>query len=223
MHSNLGIIVFPGSNCDYDLYYALYEVLGIKPSFIWHTNTFSYNEYDFIFLPGGFSYGDYLRPGAIAGKSLVMHSVIDFANKGKPVLGICNGFQILCEAHLLPGALLRNRNGKFLCMDVDLYAVNRDTIFTSYIPDNGICIPINHADGRYYVDDDTLKRMIDKGQILFRYKENPNGSVYDIAGVINERGNVAGIMPHPEKYCEEILGSTDGIYFFQGIKEYLMG
>jgi phosphoribosylformylglycinamidine synthase len=221
MHNKLGIIVFPGSNCDWDLYYALHNVLKIKPKFISHTNAFSYNDYDFIFLPGGFSYGDYLRPGAIAGKSIAMKSVIEFAAKGKPILGICNGFQILCEANLLPGALLKNSNGKFLCMDVSLSVENKDTIFTSHIPINKIKIPINHSDGRYYVDNNVLEKMIEKKQVILRYDRNPNGSVNDIAGIINEQGNVAGIMPHPEKYCENILGSTDGRYFFLGIKEYL--
>lgn len=223
-----GVIVFPGSNCDTDCYFALRDVIGVKVDYIWHTNQVS-DEYDCLVLPGGFSYGDYLRPGIIARFSSVMRSVIEFARSGGLVLGICNGFQILLEAGLLPGAMLQNRSLKFICKYVHLKVENHNTPFTQF-EKSVIRLPIAHKQGNYFIDPDGLKRLIDNQQVVFRYctpegevtdEANPNGAVYNIAGIINEQGNVLGMMPHPERSCEEILGSTDGRLIFESICIFL--
>lgn len=223
-----GVIVFPGSNCDTDCYFALRDVIGVKVDYIWHTNQVS-DDYDCLVLPGGFSYGDYLRPGIIARFSSVMRSVIEFARSGGLVLGICNGFQILLEAGLLPGAMLQNRSLKFICKYVHLKVENHNTPFTQF-EKSVIRLPIAHKQGNYFIDPDGLKRLIDNQQIVFRYctpegevtdEANPNGAVYNIAGIINEQGNVLGMMPHPERSCEEILGSTDGRLIFESICIFL--
>lgn len=218
-----GIIVFPGSNCDIDCYHVLKDVLGKDVEYIWH-DTEEIEDFDCIILPGGFSYGDYLRCGAIAQFSKAMEQVKLHAAKGKLVLGICNGFQILTEAGLLPGALVRNRDLKFICDTVALKVENNQRPFTSrYQKGQIIEIPIAHGEGNYVVDQETLEEMKAKGQILFTYQENPNGSVFNIAGVCNEEGNVMGMMPHPERASEALLGNTDGIGLFQSIIDYLEG
>ncbi|MEK6599699.1 MAG: phosphoribosylformylglycinamidine synthase subunit PurQ, partial [Deltaproteobacteria bacterium] len=214
-----GIIVFPGSNCDHDCYHAAKHVMGQEAEYIWHKDT-SLKGFDCIVLPGGFSYGDYLRTGAIARFSPVMTEVIHFANKGGRVIGICNGFQILTESGLLPGVLMRNRSLKFICRNVYVRVENNQTMFTNAYQKNQILnIPIAHADGNYFADKDTIKRLEDNNQIIFRYSTqggritedvNPNGSVNNIAAIINEKGNVFGAMPHPERVCESILGGEDG-------------
>ncbi len=221
-----GIIVFPGSNCDHDCYHAIKHVLGQDASYVWHKET-SLKGFDCLMLPGGFSYGDYLRTGAIARFSPVMREVKAFAEKGGPVLGICNGFQILTEAGLLPGVLMRNRDLRFICSHVNLRVENNESRFTSsYKKGQVLNIPIAHADGRYFAPDETIKTLEDKGRIVFRYcgpdgeaddDANPNGSAMNIAGIINERGNVMGTMPHPERACEGILGSEDGRALFEAI------
>jgi phosphoribosylformylglycinamidine synthase len=214
-----GIVVFPGSNCDYDTYYVLREIFKQDVKFIWHKES-SIGDVDVLILPGGFSYGDYLRPGAIARFSPIMNDVIRFAKNGGKVIGICNGFQILVEAGLLPGALLRNSSLRFVCKFVYVRVENKDTIFTS-LCENGevLKLPIAHGDGNYYVDDETLKRLIENGQVVLRYCDkdgnvtedaNPNGSIYNIAGIINENGNVFGLMPHPERCSDPVLGCVDG-------------
>ena len=227
-----GVVVFPGSNCDIDCYHALRDVMGQDTEYIWH-RTDSLDSFDCIVLPGGFSYGDYLRCGAIARFSPVMERVIEFAQRGKPVIGICNGFQVLTEAGLLPGALLRNKNMKFICDNVYIRVENSGTPFTNLCGDGQVLrIPIAHGDGNYYVDSDTLKEMEKNNQVVFRYcspegditdGSNPNGSLQNIAGVCNREGNVLGMMPHPERCMEEILGGRDGIVIFQSIINYLKG
>lgn len=221
-----GIIVFPGSNCDHDCYHAAKHVMGQEAEYIWHKDT-SLKGFDCIVLPGGFSYGDYLRTGAIARFSPVMTEVIHFANKGGSVIGICNGFQILTESGLLPGVLMRNRSLKFICRNVYVRVENNQTMFTNVYRKNQILnIPIAHADGNYFADKDTIKRLEDNNQIIFRYSTqggritedvNPNGSVNNIAAIINEKGNIFGAMPHPERVCESILGGEDGRGIFDGI------
>jgi phosphoribosylformylglycinamidine synthase len=214
-----GVIVFPGSNCDYDSYYALKDILGVNTEFIWHKET-SLKGYDFIFLPGGFSYGDYLRSGAIARFSPVMQELIKRAGEGVPVLGVCNGFQVLTESHLLPGALMKNKNLRFICRHVNIRVEeNRSEYLNGLTTGKILNIPIAHGEGCFYIDDDGLKELYDNGQILFKYvddngepteKANPNGSVDNIAGVCNKKGNVIGMMPHPERAIESLLGSDDG-------------
>jgi phosphoribosylformylglycinamidine synthase I len=222
--AKFGIIVFPGSNCDHDAYNVLKHVLKQDTKFLWHKDS-NIDDRNAIVVPGGFSYGDYLRCGAIARFSGIMKDVVRFARNGGTVLGICNGFQILCEAGLLPGALMRNINLKFICKNVTLNIVNKKTIFTSSV--NGklnrehISLPIAHAEGNYFCDDDTLKKLEDNDRIVFRYADNPNGSIADIAGIINENGNVLGMMPHPERACEDIVNGTDGRYVFESIIESL--
>lgn len=221
-----GIIVFPGSNCDHDCYHAVKHVMGQEAEYIWHKET-RLVGFDCIILPGGFSYGDYLRTGAIARFSPVMNEVIHFANKGGSVIGICNGFQILTEAGLLPGVLMRNRSLKFICRNVYVKIENNQTMFTNAYEKNQILnIPIAHADGNYFADKDVIKKLEDNNQIIFRYSThdgrvtedvNPNGSVNNIAAIINEKGNVFGAMPHPERVCESILGGEDGRGIFDGI------
>lgn len=213
------VIVFPGSNCDIDCYKAVEDTVGQKVDFVWHTAT-DLSGYDAILVPGGFSYGDYLRCGAIARFAPVMNEVIKAAEQGKFVLGICNGFQILTEAGLLPGVLRRNENLKFRCHSTLLEVVNNNTAFTNQYNEGEIIdIPIAHGEGNYYCDDETLAKLQSNNQIVFRYKAgaNPNGSLDDIAGISNERGNVVGMMPHPERAIDEILGSADGKRMFTSI------
>jgi phosphoribosylformylglycinamidine synthase subunit PurQ / glutaminase len=215
------VIVFPGSNCDVDMYHAIKDELGEEVEYVWH-DAENLDEFDGILLPGGFSYGDYLRSGAIARFSNVMKAIMKAAEEGKPILGVCNGFQILLEAGLLPGAMRRNNSLKFICRPVELRVENNETMFTSaYEKDEVITIPIAHGEGNYYCDEETLKKLIENRQIVFRYhNENPNGSLEDIAGIINEKGNVLGMMPHPERAVDELLGSADGLKLFQSIVKY---
>lgn len=215
------VIVFPGSNCDVDMYHAIADELGEEVEYVWH-DAENLDRFDAILLPGGFSYGDYLRSGAIARFSNVMKAVQKAAEEGKPILGVCNGFQILLEAGLLPGAMRRNNSLKFICRPVSLRVENNETIFTSaYKQGEVITIPIAHGEGNYYCDEQTLKRLIENRQIIFRYHgENPNGSLEDIAGIMNEKGNVLGMMPHPERAVDPLLGSADGLRLFQSIVKY---
>lgn len=217
-----GVVVFPGSNCDYDCYYALKHVIGKETEFVWHKDS-SIEKYDCIVLPGGFSYGDYLRTGAIARFSPVMEAVQKHADKGKLVIGICNGFQILLEAGLLPGAMLRNSSLKFICKYVDLKVETTNSPFTRLAKKGEVLsIPIAHGEGNYYTDAATLESLKKNDQILVRYHgENPNGSLDDIAGICNAKRNVFGLMPHPERACEKSLGSTDGVKIFKSIVESL--
>jgi phosphoribosylformylglycinamidine synthase subunit PurQ / glutaminase len=211
------VIVFPGSNCDVDMYHGIKDELGEEVEYVWH-DTESLDQYDGILLPGGFSYGDYLRTGAIARFSNVMKEVIKAANEGKPVLGVCNGFQILLEAGLLPGAMRRNESLSFICKPVELKVENTETMFTGeYKKGQTITIPIAHGEGNYYCDETTLNRLKANNQIVFTYQQNPNGSLEDIAGIINEKGNVLGMMPHPERAVDALLGSADGLKLFQSI------
>jgi len=224
-----GIVVFPGSNCDHDCHHAVDQRLGQVATYVWHQET-SLSGVDAVILPGGFSYGDYLRTGAIARFSPIMEAVGKFAAEGGIVLGICNGFQILLEAGLLPGVMLRNRTLKFLCRDVTLRVENINTPFTlQYLENQVVRMPIAHADGNYYVDSETLSRMEKNGQIVFRYCDsqgeitegaNPNGSLAGIAGICNERGNVLGMMPHPERAVEALLGGEDGYPLFESIVRF---
>ncbi len=226
MKPKFGIVVFPGSNCDYDAYYVIKKVLNYDAVFLWHKDT-DIQNCDAIILPGGFSYGDYLRTGAIARFSHIMDSVFNFANKGGYVLGICNGFQILLEAGLLPGCMLKNKSLQFICKDVYLSIRNRDTVFTKGIEKaKTIKVPIAHGDGNYFADKDTLKSLEENNQIVFQYSSkdgessetfNPNGSVMNIAGITNKRGNVLGMMPHPERCSSNILGKTDGSLIFNSL------
>ncbi|WP_068787289.1 phosphoribosylformylglycinamidine synthase subunit PurQ [Paenibacillus phocaensis] len=211
------VLVFPGSNCDIDCYKAVEETLGEPVDYVWHTAT-DLSAYDCILVPGGFSYGDYLRCGAISRFAPVMAEVAKAAEEGKYVLGICNGFQILTEAGLLPGTLRRNASLKFRCHDTELRVENNDNPFTSqYAPGEVITIPIAHGEGNYYCDEATLEQLKKNNQIIFRYVQNPNGSVDDIAGISNERGNVVGMMPHPERAVSSLLGSEDGKKMFTSI------
>ena len=221
-----GIVVFPGSNCDHDCYHMVKHVLGQEAEYIWHKDK-EIRGFDCLVLPGGFSYGDYLRTGAIAKFSPVMNSIREFADKGGLVIGICNGFQILVEAGLLPGALMRNKDLKFICENRYIRVESNDTPFTRFYKKGEVVrIPIAHADGNFFADDETLKRLRDNGQIVFRYCDgdgnvteaaNPNGSLLNIAGICNEKRNVIGMMPHPERCAEEILGNTDGKRFFESL------
>ena len=211
------VIVFPGSNCDVDMFHAIKDELGEEVDYVWH-DTENLDEYDAILLPGGFSYGDYLRCGAISRFANAMKAVQKAAEQGKPILGVCNGFQILVESGLLPGALMRNEKLKFMCRTVQLRVENNETMFTSqYGKDEIINIPIAHGEGNYYCDEATLKQLEENNQIAFRYVENPNGSVSDIAGIVNEKGNVLGMMPHPERAVDELLGGAEGLKVFQSI------
>lgn len=211
------VIVFPGSNCDIDMYHAIKDELGEEVEFVWH-DAKSLNEFDGVLLPGGFSYGDYLRCGAIARFSNVMKEVVKAAEAGKPILGVCNGFQILLEAGLLPGALRRNESLSFICKPVELKVENNQTMFSAgYQEGETITIPVAHGEGNYYCDEETLAKLKANNQIVFTYRENPNGSLEDIAGIINEKGNVLGMMPHPERAVDELLGGADGLKLFQSI------
>lgn len=212
------VLVFPGSNCDIDMFHAIKDELGEEVEYVWHTAT-SLDGFDGALVPGGFSYGDYLRCGAMANQSNIMSALKEFAAQGKPVLGVCNGFQILTEAGLLPGALIRNKNLKFMCRTVQLKVENNNTLFTNgYEEEEVINIPIAHGEGNYYCDDETLASLQANNQIVFTYEcENPNGSLADIAGIINKEGNVLGMMPHPERAANEIVGGADGLKLFKSI------
>jgi len=212
------VIVFPGSNCDLDMYHAVEDTVQQQVDYVWHTAT-DLSSYDAILVPGGFSYGDYLRCGSIARFAPVMAEVRKAADEGKFVLGVCNGFQVLTEAGLLPGALIRNNSLKFRCHPVDLVVENNKTAFTNaYRQGETIRIPIAHGEGNYYCDDLTLQQLKKNNQIIFRYQgDNPNGSVDNIAGISNERGNVIGMMPHPERAVKDLLGSKDGARMFTSV------
>ncbi|BAB04347.1 phosphoribosylformylglycinamidine synthase subunit PurQ [Halalkalibacterium halodurans] len=211
------VIVFPGSNCDADMYHAVKDALGEEVDYLWHTET-SVEGYDAILLPGGFSYGDYLRSGSIARFSPIMEDVIRAANEGVPVLGVCNGFQVLLEAGLLPGAMLRNEKLTFICKPVELEVQNNDTFFTSeYEQGETITIPVAHGEGNYYCDDETLKQLEANNQVVFRYTDRVNGSRNHIAGIVNKAGNVLGMMPHPERAVEQLVGGEDGLRLFKSI------
>ncbi|BAT72463.1 phosphoribosylformylglycinamidine synthase [Thermosulfidibacter takaii ABI70S6] len=217
-----GVVVFPGSNCDMDCYWAVKEVLGEDCEYIWYQEG-DIEKFDCIILPGGFSYGDYLRAGAIAKTAPVVEALKSYVkNPKKMVIGICNGFQILLEAGFLPGAMLRNKGLKFICEYVDVVVESNDTPFTCLCEKGEVLsIPIAHMEGNYYADDETLKGLINNDQVVFRYHGfNPNGSVFDIAGICNEQKNVLGMMPHPERCCERILGSEDGLKIFKSIVAY---
>ena len=218
-----GVVVFPGSNCDRDCYNATANVSGKPTEYLWHKEH-SLKGCDVIMLPGGFSYGDYLRCGAIASKSPIMNEVIDFANKGGKVVGICNGFQVLCESGLLPGVLMRNTTLNFICKPVKLKVENNDSFVTNqYKKGEIVTIPIAHMEGNYTCDDDTLRELKKNNQIIFTYNgENPNGARADIAGIMNKNGNVFGMMPHPERFSEEMVGGMDGKRFFESIIKSLM-
>jgi phosphoribosylformylglycinamidine synthase len=225
-----GIVVFPGSNCDHDAYHAAKHVLGQDAEFVWHKDT-DLKSADVVVLPGGFSYGDYLRTGAIARFSPIMNAVRAFAERGGPVLGVCNGFQILLEAGLIPGAMLRNRSVKFQCEHVHVRVDQTDTPFTSACRQGEVLkMPIAHGEGNYFAPPDVIARLEANGQVVFRYtnaagevtdEANPNGSVAAIAGLCNERRNVVGLMPHPERACESALGSADGLRVFESVVEWV--
>ncbi|MBA3240770.1 MAG: phosphoribosylformylglycinamidine synthase subunit PurQ [Acidobacteria bacterium] len=221
-----GVIVFPGSNCDHDAYHVISKHVGQPVDFIWHRDT-DLSTYDAVIIPGGFSYGDYLRAGALASFSPVMASVKEFAAHGGLVLGICNGFQILCEAGLLPGALIRNRDLHFICRHVHVRAETSDTPFTSEVKEGEVLhLPVAHAEGNYVCDDATLAELEREGRVVFRYCDergevseasNPNGSRSSIAGICSRARNVLGLMPHPERACEDLLGSSDGRDIFRSL------
>ncbi|WP_417310353.1 phosphoribosylformylglycinamidine synthase subunit PurQ [Devosia sp.] len=212
------VIVFPGSNCDRDAHDAIERVTGTAPAMVWHQETALPEGTDFVMVPGGFSYGDYLRCGAMATHSAIMPAIIAHAATGAPILGVCNGFQILTECGLLPGALMRNAQLKFICEDTPITVTNADTRFTSRYPANArLIIPIAHHDGNYFADAETLVRIENEGQVVFRYGANPNGSANDIAGIINEQGNVLGMMPHPERAVDARHGGTDGLALFESL------
>lgn len=221
----IAVVTFPGSNCDYDLYKAI-ELAGGAPEFRWHRDT-DVGQVDAVMLPGGFSFGDYLRCGAIAHMSPIMSSVVAFAERGGPVVGVCNGFQILCEAGLLPGALLRNTSMKFISQDVFIRVETTETQFTSsYEPRQILRVPVAHAEGNYHADTETISALEGDGRVIFRYVDRdgqtgtdgtPNGSANDIAGIVNAGGNVLGMMPHPERAVEDILGSVDGLALFTSL------
>ncbi|EPE62091.1 phosphoribosylformylglycinamidine synthase I [Exiguobacterium sp. S17] len=214
------VIVFPGSNCDLDMYHAVKDVLGEEAEYVFHTET-SLVGFDGVLLPGGFSYGDYLRCGAIAQFSPIMSEVKRFAEEGRPVLGVCNGFQVLVEAGLLPGVLMRNRDLKFMCKTVELKVETNETMFTSdYAAGETIRVPIAHGEGNYYCDEETLETLRTNGQIAFTYTDNPNGSAANIAGITNAQGNVLGMMPHPERAVEVMLGGEDGKRLFTSIVKW---
>lgn len=214
------VLVFPGSNCDRDLAVAIREVTGRDPAMVWHRESDLPAGTDFVAIPGGFSYGDYLRSGAMAARSPIMRAVHDAAAKGVPVLGVCNGFQVLTEAGLLPGALMRNAGLHFVCRPVALQVENSQSIFTNnYGAGEQITIPVAHHDGNYQADSETLARLEGDGRIAFRYTESVNGSARDIAGILNASGNVLGMMPHPERALEAAHGNTDGRRLFEGLLE----
>jgi phosphoribosylformylglycinamidine synthase subunit PurQ / glutaminase len=212
------VIVFPGSNCDRDLAVALEQVTGRKPAMVWHKDSELPEGTDFIGVPGGFSYGDYLRSGAMAARSPIMQAVKEAARRGVPVIGICNGFQVLTEAGLLPGALMRNAKLSFVCRPVKLCVENSQSLFTAqYDSGETITFPVAHHDGNYQADPETLDRLEGEGRVAFRYLEDCNGSARDIAGILNDAGNVLGLMPHPERVIEPAHGGTDGRRLFEGL------
>lgn len=229
MKPKFGIVTFPGSNCDHDAYYAVKKVLNFDAEFLWHKDK-SFNNIDAVILPGGFSYGDYLRTGAIARFSPIMENVVNFAEKGGIVLGICNGFQILLEAGLLPGVMLKNASLKFTCKDIYLKIANKNTPFTNKIEKDPIKIPVKHGEGNYFADTQTVAELEKNNLIVFRYSSptgkvdaayNPNGSISNIAGIMNKRQNVMGLMPHPENACDPVLRKTDGQFIFKSVAESL--
>ena len=214
------VIVFPGSHCDRALAVAIEQVTGRAPAMVWHKDSALPDGTDFIALPGGFSYGDYLRSGAMAARSPIMRAVSDAAGRGVPVLGVCNGFQVLTEAGLLPGALMRNAGLSFVCRPVALSVENSQNLFTSgYQSGETVTIPVAHHDGNYQADAATLDRLEGEGRVAFRYVENCNGSARSIAGILNDAGNVLGMMPHPERAIEDAHGCTDGRRLFEGLLE----
>ncbi len=227
-----GVLVFPGSNCDHDAYHVTRHVLGQDTRFIWHKEE-RLGDVDVVIVPGGFSYGDYLRAGAIARFSPIMNDVVRFANEGGLVVGICNGFQVLCESGLLPGALLRNASLRFICKPVYLRTEQTDTPFTNALrPGQVIQVPIAHGEGNYYASEEVLDDLEANGQVVFRYstadgavtpEANPNGSARNIAGIVNARRNVLGMMPHPERCAEAILGSEDGLLIFRSLVNHVLG
>jgi phosphoribosylformylglycinamidine synthase len=232
MNLKFGVVVFPGSNCDHDAYYSLRKILDYDVEFLWHKEK-DLKQSSVIILPGGFSYGDYLRTGAIARFSPIMNSIIDFANNGGIVIGICNGFQILLEAGLLPGVMIRNNSLKFVCKDVYLSIENRETIFSNNISLDkmSLKIPVAHGEGNYFANNSLLEELKTNKQIVFKYASadgnvsaeyNPNGSKLNIAGIVNKNGNVFGMMPHPERACDPVLGRTDGTFIFKSIVNYIL-
>lgn len=226
MSKKIGVIVFPGSNCDHDAYHAMKHIMNVETTFLWHKDT-DLSDIDLLIVPGGFSYGDYLRSGAIAKFSPIMKAVVDYANNGNPVLGICNGFQILLESGLLPGAMLHNEHLRFICKQVHIRVESTRSVFTGKMTKGQVIeIPVSHGEGNYYIEDDGLKQLEDNDQIAFRYcdsngslspESNVNGSVSAIAGITNKSGNVLGMMPHPERAMEKSLGSDDGKLFFDSV------
>ena len=214
------VIVFPGSNCDRDIAVALEQITGRKPAMVWHKDSELPDGTDFIALPGGFSYGDYLRSGAMAARSPIMGAIKDAATRGVPVIGICNGFQVLTEAGLLPGALMRNAGLSFVCRPVPLRVENSQSLFTSgYETGETVAFPVDHHDGNYQADTATLDRLEGEGRVAFRYLDEVNGSARRIAGILNDSGNVLGLMPHPERVIEPAHGPTDGRRLFEGLLE----
>jgi len=230
MPARFGVVVFPGSNCDHDAYHAAKHVFEQEARFIWHEEE-SVGDVDVVIVPGGFSYGDYLRSGAIARFSPIMQDVVRFAEEGGLVFGICNGFQILCEAGLLPGTLMRNESLRFICKNTTLRVENAETPFTNVLAEGQVVtIPLSHGEGRYYADKETLDRIETNDQVLFRYctpegdvtdEANPNGSVNGIAGIVSEAGNVCGLMPHPERCVEPLLGGDDGRLVFESLLNHI--
>jgi len=216
------VIVFPGSNCDYDAYYVMKHHLNVHVDFVWHKDS-DLTSYDFIIIPGGFSYGDYLRAGAIARFSKIMNAIKYEAQKGKAVIGICNGFQILVESGLLPGALITNNSTNFISKSIKLEVVNNNSLFTNHFENKQIIqMPIAHKQGNYFANDNLLKKLIDNDQIAFKYVDNPNGSKLDIAGIFNDKKNILGMMPHPERASEVLLGSDGGLNIFKSIISKLL-
>ncbi len=215
----IGVTVFPGSNCDRDALHAI-ERAGAEPVELWHADA-DLKGVDAVVVPGGFSYGDYLRPGAIARFAKVMAPLEEFANSDGPILGVCNGFQVLTEAHLLPGALLRNSNMRFICDRVAVRVENVDTPWTSlFEPGHGLTLPVAHNEGNYFADERTLAELEDEGRVVLRYLENPNGSANNIAGICNEGRNVVGLMPHPERASDPLLGSGEGLRVFESVLQF---
>jgi phosphoribosylformylglycinamidine synthase len=212
------VIVFPGSNCDRDCKVAIERSAGARVEMVWHQETALPDDLDLIVLPGGFSYGDYLRCGAMAAQSPVMKEVVKAANDGMAVVGICNGFQVLCEAGLLPGALLRNEKLKYICKPVALDIVNSQTRFTAEFGEQREAVmTVGNGEGNFFADEETLNRIEGEGQVVFRYQDNPNGSARDIAGIVNAKGNVLGLMPHPDRSFDADLGSEDGAILFRSV------
>ncbi|MDX1642211.1 MAG: phosphoribosylformylglycinamidine synthase subunit PurQ [Balneolaceae bacterium] len=226
MSKKIGVIIFPGSNCDHDAYHAMKHVMNAETTFLWHKDK-EIGDLDLVIVPGGFSYGDYLRSGAIARFSPIMEAVQNYVEKGYPVLGICNGFQILLEAGLLPGAMLHNEKLRFVCKSINIRVENNETLFTSGMEKGKVLnVPVSHGEGNYFIDNEGLNELKENEQIVFRYcnengdvteEANFNGSVDSIAGIVNKQGNVLGMMPHPERAMEPLLGSSDGITFFESV------